>query len=103
MARLDKEVAEAYAQKANEVEKEDIAGDDIFDSDELDSQLLKATEGMDQGFGVSSSEPDEPGHAAGVERVSEAGLRASNTAVQHIAWLEARGEASMMGEPSYKC
>ena len=39
MARLDKEVAEANAQEAKEVEKEDIAEDDIFDSVELDSKL----------------------------------------------------------------
>ena len=31
--------------------------------------------------------------------VSEAGVRASHTAVQHIAWLEARVAASQMCEP----
>ena len=58
-----------------------IAGVDMHDSVEVctDSDLLKVTEGMEHGLGVSSTESFEPVHAAGD--------KAMLVAIQHKAWL----------------
>ena len=74
------------------LDKEEAAKVDMSDSDEVctDSELLKATEGMKQGLGMSSTVSVEPVHAAGD--------RALVVAMQHKSWLEERTAAESRGE-----